>query len=129
MKPLYRYIEFCRNPETLWHKIESGDWDWLGVHPDGKFVLGRPKRSGGSSLRAAPTVGSGRHGVFVQGPLDPGPTRHLYSTEQEAKEGFWREVARLSAESEGPVLLRVQRVVGVYVEEEEFVVRRPPTYL
>jgi hypothetical protein len=128
MKPVYRYIEFCRKPETLWHKIESGDWDWLGVHRDGQFVLGRPKRSSGSSLRAALTVGSGQHGVFVQGPLDPGPMRSWFSTEQEAKEEFSREVARLHDESEGPVLIRVRLVIGGYVEKEEFVVRRPSTY-
>ena len=37
--PLYQYIEFCRNAETLWHKLQSGRWDWLGRKPDGQFVL------------------------------------------------------------------------------------------
>lgn len=40
-----RTIEFCRNAKTLWGKIESGRWDWLGVHPDGQFVLGSLARS------------------------------------------------------------------------------------
>jgi hypothetical protein len=39
---LYRVIEFCKDPETLWAKIESGHWQWLGIHPSGKYVLGRP---------------------------------------------------------------------------------------
>jgi hypothetical protein len=36
---LYTVIEFCNDPET---QIESGKDQWLGVHPKGKFVLGRP---------------------------------------------------------------------------------------
>jgi hypothetical protein len=130
MKPLYRYIEFCRKTETLWHKIESGDWDWLGVHKDGQFVLGRPKRSDGSVFRGALSTGRGQHGVLVKSPLDPGPNASWFSTEQEAKEEFSRTVERILGDgADIPILLRVQRVAGQFVEEEEFVVRRPPTYL
>ena len=129
MKPEYRYIEFCRKPETLWHKIESGDWDWLGVHKGGQFVVGRPKRSGGLGLRGALSTGRGEHGVLVKSPLDPGPNASWFSTEQEAKEAFLRTVERLlDDDADIPILLRVQRVAGTCVEEEEFVVRRPPTY-
>ncbi len=31
--PRYAHIEFCRNEETLFGKLKSGRWEWLGVHP------------------------------------------------------------------------------------------------
>jgi hypothetical protein len=34
--PVYKHIEFVRNAETLWAKIES-HWHWLGVHPNEQF--------------------------------------------------------------------------------------------
>lgn len=47
--PIYHHIEFVRAPERLWGQIES-KWDWLGIKPDGTFVVGYPKRSGGPSI-------------------------------------------------------------------------------
>jgi hypothetical protein len=131
MKPVYQYIEFCRNAETLWHKIASGHWDWLGVHPERKFVLGRPVRRAGSTLRAAVTVGApeGQHGVFVQGPLDPGSSRTWFKTQLEAKEEYARVVSSFGGDEKEPGLLRVQRVERGQIVEEEFLVRRPSTYL
>lgn len=57
--PVYEKIEFCRNAKALWGKIQSGRWDWLGVHPDGKFVVGSPRQRKGSTMMAAPTIGRG----------------------------------------------------------------------
>ncbi len=131
MKPIYQHIEFCSDPETLWGKIQSGIWDWLGVKADGRtFVLGRPKRTGGSGFEAALTVGApeGQHGVRVHAPLGPSPSARWVKTEQEAKEEFVRQVESLKAEAEGPVLFKVDRVALGEVVEEEFVVLRPPTY-
>lgn len=70
MEPIYRRIEFCRNPERLWGKLRSGRYDWLGVKSDGQFVLGSPPVKKGSGLIAsgtkdkdgAPTV---EHGVLT----------------------------------------------------------------
>jgi hypothetical protein len=134
MKPTYQYIEFCRNAETLWHKIASGHWDWLGVHPERKFVLGRPARRAGATLRAASTVGTvgapeGQHGVFVQAPLDPGPSRTWFKTQQEAKEEYARVVSSFSGDEKGPGLLRVRHVERGQIVEEAFLVRRSSTYL
>ena len=69
--PLYRRIKFCRNAETLWHKLQSGDWDWLGVHPKGQFVLGSPRlegriTSGLTTKTIRQGVQEGRHGVKHQ---------------------------------------------------------------
>jgi hypothetical protein len=74
--PLYKKIKFCRKPETLWGKIESGGWDWLGVHPNGQFVLGSP-RVRRLELRGTATLTSrdaveGEHGVGSRAPLSPG---------------------------------------------------------
>ena|SRR5829696_7754343 len=131
MKPVYQYIEFCRNAETLWHKIASGHWDWLGVHPERKFVLGRPARSAGTTLRAGSSVGApgSEYGVFVQGPLDPGPSRTWFKTPQEAMEEYARIVSRFGGDEKEPGLLRVQRVERGEVVEEEFLISRPSTYL
>jgi hypothetical protein len=134
MKPVYQYIEFCSNAETLWHKIASGHWDWLGVHPKRQFVLGRPARRTGSTLRAAPTVGTvgapeGQHGVFVQGPLDPDPSRTWFKTLQEALEEYARVVSSFDSDEKEPELLRVWRVEQGHIVEEEFLVRRPSTTL
>jgi hypothetical protein len=131
MKPAYQHIEFCRNEETLWHKIASGNWDWLGVHPERKFVLGRPARSVGSTYRAALTVGApeGQHGVFVQAPLDSAPYRSWFKTQQEAKEEYARVIDSFSGDEKGPGLLRVQLVERGRIVDEAFLVRRPSTYL
>jgi hypothetical protein len=130
VEPVYEKIEFCRNPETLWGKVQSGGWDWLGVHPNGQFVLGSPPRSGGSSMMAAPTVGSpeGEHGILVRTPLGSGGGTHWYATEQQAREEFQNQVDRLRDESEGPGLFKVQRIEKRSVVDEELIVRRPPTY-
>ncbi len=74
MDPAYKHIEFCRDAETLWEKIKSGRWDWLGVHPGGQFVLGSPRLPRITSY-AALTVGSegageGEHGVKIE--TEPG---------------------------------------------------------
>ena len=93
--------------------------------------MGRPARSTGATLRAAPTVGEpeGQHGVLVQGPLDPAPTRHWFRTEQEAKEEYERVVSSFSSNEAVPGLLRVRRVEQQATVEEEFLVRRLSNYL
>lgn len=56
VEPVYRNLEFCRNAETLWSKLHEGGWEWLGVHPEGQFVLGSPRRSGVLTEYAAVAV-------------------------------------------------------------------------
>src|SRR5215204_4051057 len=53
VKPVYEKIEFCRNAKTLWGKLQSGRWGWLGVHPNGQFVLGSPRQGKGSTMMGA----------------------------------------------------------------------------
>src|SRR3712207_6081260 len=37
---LYPILEQCRKPEALWDKLATGNYDWLGVRRNGKYVLG-----------------------------------------------------------------------------------------
>lgn len=73
-RPLYDRIEFCRDPETLWGKLESKRYDWLGVHPKGQFVVGSPpvqRFSGGAgSSLARGGAPEGEHGFRIEGPLE-----------------------------------------------------------
>jgi hypothetical protein len=130
--PVYRYIEFCRDPEALWGKLRSGKWDWLGVHPDGKFVVGRPRLKR-SSLRAALTVSAsealeGEHGVRTYTP-DGFAGERWCNTEEDAKVEFREEVEKQGDENRGPLLLKIHRIEKGKVVDKEFVVRRPTTYL
>jgi hypothetical protein len=133
VKPVYEKIEFCRNAEALWGKIESGRWDWLGVHPDGKFVVGSPRQGKGFTMGAAPTIRKGgaklgEHGVCVRTPLGPGPSKTWCQTEQQACEEFRTTVDSLRDESKGPGLFKVERVEKGFIADEEWIVRRPSTY-
>jgi hypothetical protein len=134
VKPVYEKIEFCRNAETLWGKVQSGRWDWLGVHPDGQFVLGSPRQGKGFTMMVAPeklndSATRGEHGVRVRTPLGPpkgGAT--WFRTEQQARHEFQRKLDSLRDESHGPGLFKVQRIEKGLVVEEELIVRRPATY-
>lgn len=111
VKPVYEKIEFCRNAERLWGKIQSGRWDWLGVHPNGQFVLGSPRQGKGFTMMAAPTsrkgeATPGEHGVYVRTPLGPGHSKTWCQTEQQAREEFRTTVESLSDESKGPGLIK-----------------------
>lgn len=132
VKPVYEKIEFCRNAEALWGKVASGRWDWLGVHPDGKYVVGSPRQGKGFTMMATPTIRKGdakpgEHGVYVRPLLGPGPSKTWYQTEQQAYEEFRTTVNSLS-ESNVPGLFKVERIEKGFIADEEWIVRRPPTY-
>jgi hypothetical protein len=129
--PIYRTIEFCRNANTLWGKIESGRWDWLGVHPDGKFVLGSPAQARSRVSAAASVVRAGaeagRFDVKIYTPDGPGPSVESLPTNEAARAAFEAECVRL-AEGDRPCLYRVTLVLDGVLTDEEFVVTLPPTY-
>jgi hypothetical protein len=131
---VYRNIEFARNPETLWGKLREGRWDWLGVHPDGQFVLGSPRRSEGTSLHASGSViksgaTEGVHGVRIF--TDPGrensPSQDWFGSRDEAKADYDRRVTEFE-QQEGPLLVKVELVWDGRVADRAFVVNAPPTY-
>jgi hypothetical protein len=131
MEPVYENIEFCRDAETLWGKMREGRWDWLGVHPEGQFVLGSPRRRGGTSGYAALSVAShgakeGEHGVLIvtEPRHEATPSTRWYLDEEAAKAAFDEEVTKAENE-EGPVMIRVKRVAdGLTVDERVVVSRR-----
>jgi hypothetical protein len=128
---MYGNIEFVSDPETLWRKIES-KWDWLGVKPDGTFVVGYPRRrgglTGGGDLSViGPDAREGDHGVRVRQPRGTSGGASWYPTEADAQAEFRKTVERERA-IDAPGLVRIQRIENEAVVEEEFVVRKPTTY-
>ncbi len=129
--PRYQHIEFCRNAETLWHKLQSGHWDWLGVHPKGQFVLGRPRQGG---LTDAATVKlitggakEGQHGVKVHhwsGAPDVEPVSHWAKDAEQARGKYEETIEQL--ESDTVVLARVVLIQDNQVADERFIARTPP---
>lgn len=111
--PLYRVIEFCSNAETLWKKLDSGHWDWLGVNTRRDYVVGRParnrQRSSALTLVNAGAV-PGEHGVRVRAPLSrSAPT--WYATAAEAIRAFDEEIAKLET-LPGSHIFEVVRIEG-----------------
>lgn len=134
---LYAVIEFCSDPETLWSKIASGHWDWLGVRKDRtgtqRFVLGRPPISKGFQVHAAGRVGeegvSQDHRTTIQTPdfPDESPPR-WYRSAEDAAEGF-DELVRSLEEPGGSGLFRVRLYEGDSLVKKELVVRARPNEL
>ena len=133
--PLYQYIEFCRNAETLWRKLESGHWDWLGRKPDGQFVLGRPRREVGSQV-GVPSVHSvevgaqeGQHGVRIyawSGQPGTRPGSAWFVTAARARATFEEQVRRLEDPKQNPILGKVVLIEHGQVTDERFMVQTPP---
>ena len=131
MFPIYIHIEFCRSAEALWGKLHSRRWDWLGVRPDGKFVIGSPPAApitGRAELEVMRgSISEMRFGVVVHAPEGfAGGT--WCSTAEQARREYNFELDRLQA-TDKPGIYRVRRMGDGEVLEEEFVVPRPPTHL
>jgi hypothetical protein len=133
--PVYQYIEFCRNPETLWRKLQSGHWDWLGRKPDGQFVLARPRGNPPTKV-GVPFITSseegateGLHGIRMQawvGQPSKRKSSTWVTTADKAQTEFEKEIARLKDLALKPVLARVFLVQDGQVTAERFVVQEPP---
>ena len=134
--PLYEYIEFCRNPETLWGKLQEGRWDWLGVHPRGQFVLGRPSRARNGLqvppigvTRTDPGASEGHYGIKTYSWLgwpDSPPGILWFRTAEEARTEFEKEVERLDSPEQSPVLARIVLIEHGQVTDERFLAQTPP---
>lgn len=132
--PLYQYIEFCRKAETLWHKLQSGHWDWLGRKPDGQFVLGKPSRkrtivSGSPSVDRDTAAEEGKHGIKIYGwnglPKAP-PSKEWFKRAAQARTGFEEQVADLDRPEQAPILARVVLIEEGYPTDERFIAQTPP---
>src|SRR3954454_25400577 len=134
---VYAVIESCTSPETLWAKVESGHWDWLGVEErQGRatFLLGRPRiaRSGLSASGTAihGSAQTGQHGIEVRQPSPHplAPSSSWYATEAEAQAAFAGVIRDLET-GEGSGRYKVSLVQHGRITRNEFVVRRLPNRL
>jgi hypothetical protein len=127
---MYQHVEFCSDPGTLWRKVES-KWDWLGVKPDGTYVVGYPRRGrmggGGALCVTEENAEKGQHGVRTSVPLAVRAGERWYATKEKATDEFACMVAREHS-VDGPGLIRIQLVLDGSVAREEFVARRHSTY-
>jgi hypothetical protein len=89
---LYPLLEQCRKPEVLWAKLATGNYDWLGVRRNGKYVLGRPRLSAVPPEEPGPAPDDARdpHRIEALGPLQRTPRWEAYATAEEAREVFGR---------------------------------------
>lgn len=135
--PLYRRIEFCRNKETLWHKLQSGRWDWLGRKPDGQFVLGSPRLSGriiaSHSIKVhLGDAKEGQHGVRWlewNGATDVEWNTDWLADEQRATERFHELIEHYESPERSPILVRVRLIHNRMAMDERYIAQTPlPNY-
>ncbi len=134
---VYAVIEFCRDPETLWNKIRSGHWDWLGVRAEkgGRpptFILGRPRAgrlSGEVSVTVTRAGGSGAHRVVLSVPHIETVDNIEHRTAEDARAEFDRLVHDLSEGGKGSGLYRVRLFIDHELADQKFVVRARPNVL
>jgi hypothetical protein len=130
--PVYRHIEFCTSPETLWGKLKSGNWDWLGVKPDDRtLVVGSPRRpamTGSLSLQVHRGSGESRYAVRETDPLIQPPTVIRYESEAEAREAYAQRVDAAYSDGDEPQVMKVELLVESEIVDSEFVVRLGSTY-
>lgn len=129
---LYGVIEFCKSDKSLFAKIHSGKYDWLGVKPDGTYVLGSPpiarNRFTASGIVSRPgATADNRVDVHVPG-VDQPSSRHC-SSPDEARLEFETTVKRLATEGAGSGIYRVVLISGGVKGPEQFVVRRRANFI
>jgi hypothetical protein len=91
---LYPVLEQVRRPEVLWARLASGNYDWLGVRRNGKFVVGRPRLSAVVPDDPAPSPDEARdvHRIEWLGPLQRIPRWEAHATPDQAKDAYLRMV-------------------------------------
>ena len=91
---VYAVLEQCRKPEVLWAMLATGNYDWLGVRRNGKYVLGRPRLSAvvPEEPAAPPDDARQPHRIEALGPLQRVPRWEAYATAEEARDTFRRLV-------------------------------------
>jgi hypothetical protein len=91
---LYPVLEQCRKAEVLWAKLATGNYDWLGVRRNGKYVLGRPRLSTVIADEPGPPPDDARepHRIESLAPLQRVPRWEAYGSAEEAAEVFRRLV-------------------------------------
>ena len=91
---LYPVLEQCKRPEVLWAKLATGDYDWLGVRRNGRYVLGRPRLSPVMPEASArsPDPAKDLHRVEHISPVQRVPRWEAFDSLEEAQDAFSRVV-------------------------------------
>ena len=126
---VYPVLEQCRKPEALWAKLATGNYDWLGVRRNGKYVVGRPRLSAVLPEEPAlpPDDAQAPHRIECLGPLQRTPRWEPYSAPDEARDAFRRMVQGdpiTPLQTSG--VWRVRLVLDGRSAEERLVVRPLP---
>jgi hypothetical protein len=89
---LYALLESVKQPESLWAKLATGNYDWLGVRRNGRYVIGRPRlsRISRNDSQASPNKVQDRHRIEYLAPLDRSPRWEAYATAEEARSAYAR---------------------------------------
>src|SRR3954471_13020118 len=86
---LYAVLEAYKKPEVLWAKLATGNYDWLGVRRNGRYVIGRPRLSRArEGAEPSPNKVQDRHRIEYLGPLDRRPRWEAYGTAEEARDAY-----------------------------------------
>jgi hypothetical protein len=91
---LYALLESIKKPEALWAKLATGNYDWLGVRRNGRYVIGRPRLTPLRRDDGSPPPDDQQHPHRIEfiGPLDRRPRWEGYPTVDEAREAYDRLV-------------------------------------
>lgn len=83
-----------QRPEALWAKLATGDYDWLGVRRNGRYVVGRPRLSPvvQEAPARSPDPAKDAHRVECISPVQRVPQWEAFETRDEAEETFLRMV-------------------------------------
>jgi hypothetical protein len=126
---LYAVLEAIKKPEALWDKLATGNYDWLGVRRNGRYVVGRPRlipvRQDDDD--PAPDDQQHPHRLEFLGPLQRRPRWEAFSTADEAQEAYRQVVV---GDPVTPLrnsgVWKVRLVVGGETAEEVLVIRALP---
>jgi hypothetical protein len=129
---LYPILEQCRKPEVLWAKLATGNYDWLGVRRNGRYVLGRPRLSTvvPDEPSSPPDDAQAPHRIECLAPLQRTPRWESFPTPDEAGDAFRRMVQGdpiTPLQNSG--VWRARLVLGGRSAEERLVVRPLPRLL
>jgi hypothetical protein len=125
---LYAILESVKKPGVLWDKLATGNYDWLGVRQNGRYVIGRPRLSPVRSNDGdAPDDRQHPHRVEYIGPLDRKPKWEAYATVEEARQAYEQLVVGdpITPSRESGVR-KLRLVLDGQQEEELLVVRALP---
>jgi hypothetical protein len=130
---LYAVLTTCKRPQTLWDKLSTGLYDWIGVRSNGRFVLGRPRHASisvGEPVVHRAAGSDGAHRVEYRGPLDRGPHQEWHASADAARSGYDRTV---DDDPGSPIpssgIWQVRLYIDGVLAAEELVVRRLPKLL